>query len=81
MRAGTLDRVLVFAAIALIAAAALCLLDGDGGPGSDLCGAFLVLTATLLLAFPLAPVGRSALAVVRARPLYLPDLAAPPPKA
>jgi len=81
MGAGTLGRVMVLVAIIVIAAAGLCLLDGDEVGGVDLCAASVAVTLTLPLVFPLPVTGRSFPALARIRPLYRPDLHAPPPKA
>lgn len=80
MRPGMLGRVMVLAAIAVIVAAGLCLLDGDEAGGQDLCAPSLMVTVALLLGFPLGSAGHYLPALVRIRPLY-PDLPAPPPKA
>ena len=72
---------MVVAAIIVITAAGLCLLDGDGAGGVDLCAAAVALTLTLPLAFPLPLTGRFLPALPRMRPLYTQDLPAPPPKA
>ncbi len=76
-----LGRVMVLVAIIVIAAAGLCLLDGDGVNGVDLCAAFVGVTLTLPIAFPLPVTGRSLPVLARIRPLYAQDLPAPPPKA
>ncbi len=81
MRAGTLGRVAVLAAIVVIAAAGFCLLDGDEVGGVDLCAASVAVGLTLPLAFPLPMTGRSLPVLATIRPLYAPDFPPPPPKA
>lgn len=81
MPAGLLGRVMVLAAIIVIAVAGFCLLDGDEVGGIDPCGAAVVVTLALPLAVLLPLTGRSLPALARIRPLYAPDLPAPPPRA
>lgn len=81
MRSGTFSRVAVLAAIAVIAAAGLCLLDGSDALSEDLCLSFFATTSALLPAMSLALMGRY---LPFLRPPYhslSSDLPAPPPKA
>ena len=80
MRLRRIEWVVVLAAIALIAAAGLCLLDADN-TGPDLCVAFLAITIGLSLTVTLALAGRAVPALTPAYDLSPRDLAAPPPKA
>jgi len=72
---------MALAAIVVIVAAGLCLLDGNQVGGVDLCAAFVAAMPMSVAAFPLPVTGRSLPALASLRPLYLPDLPAPPPKA
>lgn len=81
MAVGTLGRLTALAAVIVIAAAGLCLLDGDEVGGVELCAASVAVALTLPLAFPMPVTGRFLPALATIRPLYRPDLPVPPPKA
>ena len=81
MLLGTSGRVLVLAAIAVIAGAGLCLFDGNEAASEGFCLSFLQTTSGLPLAIPLALTGRFFPGFAAAYHLYPPDLHAPPPKA
>jgi hypothetical protein len=81
MMVGTLGRLMVLAAIVVIAAAGLCLLDGDEVSGIDLCGIAVAGTLALPLAVLLPVTGRALPALAGIRPFYAPDFPPPPPKA
>jgi len=78
---GVLARVLVLAAIAMIAGTGLCLLDSDDAAGSDLCHSVVATAIVLLSGLSLIPTAYLLPASVPAYHHYPSDLPAPPPKA
>jgi hypothetical protein len=76
---GTLGRVRVGVAIAVIAGAGLCPYDADDTATGDLCSSAFATTGGLLFAVPLVLSGRFLPAVALASHLYHPDLPTPPP--
>jgi hypothetical protein len=58
MRRGIRGRILVLAAVTLLAGASLCILDADDGTGMDLCHVVLLATAGVVLGAPRPLVGR-----------------------
>ena len=81
MLLGTFGRVLVLAAIVLIAGAGVCPFDRDEAASDGFCLSFLQTTSGLPLTIPLALTGRFFPGPALAYDLYPPDLPAPPPKA
>jgi len=78
---GTLGRVMVLVAIAVIAGVGLCLFDAADVPGGDLCASSFTVIIGLLLPMPLAPMGRFLPAPVPAYWFSPSDLPSPPPRA
>lgn len=81
MRARTLGRVVILAAIALIVATGLCLLDAGGGAGQDLCMILVALAPDALPILGLILTGALAPALVGVHRPSLLDLPVPPPRA
>jgi hypothetical protein len=81
MLVGTFGRVMVLAAIAVLAGVGLCLFDAADAAGGDLCTSPFTTATPLLLAVPLGPTGTFVAGVAAANRLYSPDLPSPPPKA
>ena len=75
-----LRRVMCVAAIAVVVAAGLCLLDPDEGAG-DLCTVSLLVTTAPPLVLLLPLIGTSVPASNPAPAAYAADRPAPPPKA
>lgn len=80
MPLGTLCRVMVVAAIAVVAGVGLCLFDAADTAGGDLCTSPFTTATALLLAIPLGPTGTFVAGLVPAYRLYPPDLPSPPPE-
>jgi hypothetical protein len=80
MPAGLPGRLVVLAAIVLIAGAALCLLHADAAAGLDPCISSWATPIAPLLVIGLPFRGRSSLARVSVHQLSPLDLPAPPPK-
>jgi hypothetical protein len=76
-----LPRLICVAAIAVVVAAGLCLLDPDEGAGGDLCIASLLVTTAPLLVLLLPLVGTAVPVSIPARAAYAADRPTPPPKA
>ena len=80
MPAGLPGRLLVLAAIVLIAGVGLCLFHTDAASGLDSCISSWAMTIAPLLVIGLPLTGRSILAPLSARQLSPLDFPAPPPK-